>query len=73
MGQLGIPLSRPKTTAGWPAEKAGRLKLNGRLLRRSPLSGLVELEMMHLAVEGEQACRRIGSISQVPARILVRQ
>lgn len=60
-------------TAGWLAEKAGRLKLNGRPLRRSPLSGLVELEMMHLAVEGEQACWRIGSISQVRARILVRQ
>jgi hypothetical protein len=32
--------------AGWIGEKAGRLKLNGRLRSRSPLSSLEELEMM---------------------------
>jgi hypothetical protein len=40
---------------GWIGEKAGRLKLNGRLLARSPLSSLEELEMMRLGVEGKAA------------------
>ena len=36
-------------------EKAARLKLNGHLLARSPLSGLEELEMLRLGVEGKAA------------------
>lgn len=39
----------------WIAEKAGRLKFNGRLLARSPLSDLEELEMLRLSVEGKAA------------------
>jgi hypothetical protein len=35
------------------AEVAGRLKLNGRLLRRSPLSVLVELEATELGITGK--------------------
>ena len=35
--------------------REGRLKLNGRLLSRSPLSGLEELEMMRLGVTGKAA------------------
>jgi hypothetical protein len=42
-----------KVAAGWAGEKAGRLKLNGRLLSRSPLSDLVELEALALAVQGK--------------------
>ena len=33
----------------------GRLKFNGRLLTRSPLSDLEELEMLRLGVEGKAA------------------
>jgi len=36
-------------------EKAARLKLNGHLLARSPLSSLEELEMLRLGVEGKAA------------------
>ncbi len=53
MRALGLPVRRYKIVAGWTAEKAGRLKLNGRLLRRSPLSSLVELEALRLGVEGK--------------------
>jgi hypothetical protein len=55
MSRLDLPVQRYKTYAGWIAEKAGRLKLNGHLLSRSPLSSLIELEMMRLGVEGKAA------------------
>lgn len=55
MKALGVPVRRYKVYAGWVAEKAGRLKLNGHLLDRSPLSTLVELEGMRLGVEGKEA------------------
>ena len=41
--------------AGWALEKAGRLKTNGYLLHRSPLSDLVELEALVLGVQGKAA------------------
>jgi hypothetical protein len=53
MGRLGVPAARSRVAAGWLAEKAGRLKLNGTLLRRSPLSDLVELEAMRLGIEAK--------------------
>jgi hypothetical protein len=53
MGRLGVPPARSRVAAGWLAEKAGRLKLNGTLLRRSPLSDLVELEAMRLGIEAK--------------------
>jgi hypothetical protein len=55
MTTLGIPVRAYKVWAGWLSEKAGRLKLNGRLLTRSPLSSLEELEMMRLGVTGKAA------------------
>jgi hypothetical protein len=55
MAALGVPARGYKVAAGWLAEKAGRLKLNGSLLARSPLSDLLELEMMRLGVEGKAA------------------
>ena len=55
MTTLGVPVRGYKAWAGWLAEKAGRLKLNGSLLARSPLSDLIELEMMRLGVEGKAA------------------
>ncbi|MGH3154964.1 MAG: hypothetical protein ACRDNF_00090 [Streptosporangiaceae bacterium] len=55
MAALGVPARGYKVWAGWLAEKAGRLKLNGSLLARSPLSDLLELEMMRLGVEGKAA------------------
>jgi hypothetical protein len=55
MAALGLPVRRYKLSAAWAAEKAARLKLNGRLLARSPLSSLEELEMLRLGVDGKAA------------------
>ncbi len=37
------------------AERAGRLKLNGKLFARSPLSSVVELETLVVGVRGKEA------------------
>lgn len=58
MDALDVPVRRYKTVVGWMAEKAGRFKPNGRLIERSPLSDLEELEVMRLGVEGKAACWR---------------
>jgi hypothetical protein len=55
MGVLGVPVRRYKTAAAWAAKKVSRLKLNGRLLRRSPLSRVLELETLRLGVTGKAA------------------
>ena len=55
MAVLEVPVRHYKISAAWAAEKAARLKLNGRLLGRSPLSSLEELEMLRLGVEGKAA------------------
>jgi hypothetical protein len=58
MRELGIGIDRLKVLGGWGAEKLGRLKLNGRLLGYSPLSRVVELEALLLAVQGKLALWR---------------
>jgi len=55
MGTLGVPVHRYKVLGGWVLEKAARCKPNGRLLRRSPLSDLIELEGLLLGVQGKAA------------------
>src|SRR4051812_29282693 len=57
--ELGFPVRQYKVVAAWAAEKAGRLKLNGRLLTRSPLSDVIELEGLHLGVLGKAAGWRL--------------
>jgi hypothetical protein len=58
MRALGIGTDRLKVAGGWAAEKAGRLKLNGRLLGYAPLSRLIELEGLTLGVRGKLALWR---------------
>jgi hypothetical protein len=58
MSLMGIGQDRLKVLGAWFAEKAGRLKLNGRLLSYSPLSRLVELEALALGVAGKLALWR---------------
>ncbi|MFD3696833.1 hypothetical protein ACFWUZ_11895 [Streptomyces sp. NPDC058646] len=58
MTALDVPLQWPRTAVGRLAEKVGRAKLNGRLVRRSPLSDLIELEALRLGVEGKGALWR---------------
>lgn len=58
MATLDVPVRRYKEVLGWVGEKAGRLKLNGRVLSRSPLSQVVGLEAMLLGIEGKAALWR---------------
>lgn len=55
MERLDVPVRHYKVYAGRMAERVGRLKSNGRLVRRSPLSPLLELEALRLGVEGKTA------------------
>lgn len=55
MAAVGVKIRGYKVLAAWAGEKAGRLKLNGHLLSRSPLSDLEETEMLRLGVEGKAA------------------
>lgn len=70
MAALGIPVRSYKICAAWIGEKAARLKLNGRLLARSPLSSLEEFEMMRMGVEGKAACwRTLQALAQTDTRL----
>jgi hypothetical protein len=53
IAHLEIRRSRLKAAGAWAAEKLGRLKLNGQLTGYSPLSRLVELEMLYLGITGK--------------------
>lgn len=51
---LGVPRPRlGERLMGW-GEKLGRLKPNGTLIRRSPLSDIVELEALGVAVQAKK-------------------
>jgi len=54
-----VPARRYKVLGGWAAEKVARFKPNGRLLQRSPLSSVVDLESLLLGIEGKRACWRV--------------
>ncbi len=53
MAAAGARPQRAKIAVAWIAEKAGRLKPNGRLLRRSPLSPFLELEAAEVGIYGK--------------------
>ena len=65
MHRLGVEPDRAKDTLLRIAERVGRLKLNGRILRRSPLSDLLELETLVVGITGKQALW--VSLRDVPA------
>jgi hypothetical protein len=70
MRALDVPVRHYKVVGGWAAEKAGRLKLNGRLRSRSPMSSVVELEGMHLGVLGKAAgWRLLRSLADADPRL----
>lgn len=54
MKVLNVQRSRLKNALAVVAERAARLKLNGRLLSRSPLSGIVELEALGSGVRAKR-------------------
>ena len=53
MDRLEIRRQRGKPAAAWAGEKLGRLKLNGQLTGYSPLSRLVELELLYIGISGK--------------------
>ncbi|MGW1102510.1 hypothetical protein [Streptomyces sp. NPDC002540] len=55
MNSLAVPVRRYRTWLGIAGERIARLKPNGALTRRSPLSDLIELEGMRTGVEGKTA------------------
>jgi hypothetical protein len=70
MAALGIRVRRYKVGAAWVGEKAGRLKFNGRLFARSPLSDLEELEMLRLGVEAKAAgWRTLRTLADTDTRL----
>ncbi|MDN3023536.1 hypothetical protein [Streptomyces sp. S.PB5] len=58
LGDLDVPVRRYKVYGAWLGEKAGRAKPNGRLVRRSGLSVLIELEALRLGAQGKAALWR---------------
>ncbi|GAA2110277.1 hypothetical protein GCM10009841_32210 [Microlunatus panaciterrae] len=53
MADLQVTADPVRELIGWAGEKVGRLKPNGHLITRSPLSTLLEVEMLRLGVEGK--------------------
>jgi hypothetical protein len=70
MRQLDVRLQRHKSVLAWAGEKAARLKPNRRLVRRSPLSRVLELEAMRLGVEGKVAgWRTLREVAETEPRL----
>lgn len=53
MVEMGVSRGRLKPAGAWIGEKLGRLKLNGRLTSYSPLSRMVELELLYIGMTGQ--------------------
>ncbi len=70
MTSLGIKTRGYKMFAAWAGEKAGRFKLNGHLLTRSPLSDLEETEVLRLGTEGKAAgWRTLRAVAEHDSRL----
>jgi len=70
MARLEVARDPLKVWAGWLAEKGGRLKLNGRPTGYSPLSRVLELEVLAVAVEGKHALwRTLAHVAAGDARL----
>ncbi|MFE1558645.1 hypothetical protein ACFW6V_27160 [Streptomyces sp. NPDC058734] len=70
MRNVDAPVMPTKTLVIRLAEKVARVKPNGRLLRRSPLSDLLELEAIRLGVEGKLALwRTLHGVARTDGRI----
>ncbi len=53
MEELDVDRSPIKVAGGWSVEKLGRLKPNGQLRGYSPLSRVIELEMLQVGIAGK--------------------
>ena len=69
MDDLGIPKSAVKRSTAVVAERIGRLKLNGRVLRYSPLSRVLELEGLVAGVDMKLSLwRNLRDATEVASR-----
>jgi hypothetical protein len=72
MRLLDVRLQRYKSAIAWVGEKAGRFKPNRHLFTRSPLSRVIELEMLRLGVEGKAAAwRTLREVAETEPRLPV--
>lgn len=62
MKRLDVEESTVKAASGWVGEKLGRLKPNGRLVSRSPLSDVLEIEVLRAGTAA-----RIGALQVLRA------
>lgn len=58
IAQLGLPQRRRHQLLARAGEAAGRLKLNGRLTSRSPLTPLLEMELLSGGITGKRSLWR---------------
>lgn len=66
MGELGIPIKRYMLVGALIGERVARFKPNGRLLRRTDVRAVMELETMLLGVQGKAALwRLLGTLPEV--------
>jgi hypothetical protein len=73
MRRLGVEPDRTKDALARIGERLGRLKPNGRLRERSPLSDILELETLLVGITGKQALwRSLRACSSVPTEDLER-
>jgi hypothetical protein len=68
MNALGIDASPVKPAGAWLLERAGRLKLNGQLRGYSPLSPLVELEVLRPGCRASVPSGRSSDMHFLPLR-----
>ena len=54
MRSLGLPQARAKQVATWLGERVSRLKANGRWTQHSPMTPLLEVELLRSAVMGKR-------------------
>jgi hypothetical protein len=67
MSALGVGTDRTKVIAARVFERVGRLKPNAQLRGYSPLSPLVELEVLGLGIRGKLALwRALGEVAGTP-------
>lgn len=67
MAHLGVRRDPIKPLGAWAAEKLGRLKPNGQLTGYSPLSRLVELEVLLIGITGKMGMWRALARTLGPA------
>ena len=59
MAAMGAAEQRAKQAVAWTAEKAARLKLNGHVVSRSPLTPFIETEAVEVGVYGKLLLWRV--------------